>query len=51
MLQNFPKVAFSISCYFIFSLMNAPVYIDIDQGIHNGKNKVVQNEKINFVFL
>ena len=22
-----PKVAFSISCYFIFSLMNAPVYV------------------------
>ena len=26
-----PKVAFSISFYFIFSLMNALVYVDIDQ--------------------
>ena len=26
--------SFFISCYFIFSLMNALVYVDIDQGIH-----------------
>ena len=38
-------VAFFILCYFIFSLMNALVYVDIDQGIHQGKNKVAQNEK------
>ena len=25
--------------------MNAPVYVDIDQGIHKGKLKVAQNEK------
>ena len=29
-----PKIAFSISCYFIFPLMNARVYGEIDQGIH-----------------
>ena len=34
-----PKLLFPffISCYFIFSLMNALVYVDIDQGIHQGK--------------
>ena len=25
--------------------MNAPGYVDIDQGIHKGKLKVAQNEK------
>ena len=25
--------------------MNAPVYVDIDQGIHKGKLKVARNEK------
>ena len=25
--------------------MNAPVYVDIDQGIHKGKIKVARNEK------
>ena len=25
--------------------MNALVYVDIDQGIHYGKNKVARNEK------
>ena len=31
-----PRVAFSVfhSLYFIFSLMNALIYVDIDQGIH-----------------
>ena len=31
-----PKLLFPffISCYFIFPLMNALVYVDIDQGIH-----------------
>ena len=27
------------------TLVNALVYVDIDQGIHLGKNKVVRNEK------
>ena len=26
-------------------LMNALFYVNIDQGIHNGKSKVAQNEK------
>ena len=26
--------SFFISCYFIFSLMNELVYVDIDRGIH-----------------
>ena len=28
------EIAASILCYFIFSLMNALVYVDISQGIH-----------------
>ena len=31
---------FIISSNFTFSLMNALVYADIDQGIHKGKSKV-----------
>ena len=35
--------------------MNAPVYVDIDQGIHKVKLKVAQNEKqknyMGFLFL
>ena len=30
---------------FQFPLMNARVYVDIDQGIHKGKIKVALNEK------
>ena len=30
---------------YIFPLMNALVYVNIDQGIHYGKNQVAQNEK------
>ena len=36
---------FFISYNFTFSLMNALVYDDIDQGIHKGKMKVALNEK------
>ena len=34
-----PKLIFPvfISCYFIFPLINAPVDVDIDKGIHKGK--------------
>ena len=28
-----------------FYFMNALVYVNIDQGIHEGKNNVTQNEK------
>ena len=34
-----------ISCYFIFPLINAPVDVDIDKGIHKGKSTVARNEK------
>ena len=37
--------SFFISDNFEFYLMNALVYVDIDQGIHEGKMKVAQNEK------
>ena len=40
-----PSLPFFISCYFIFPLINALVYVDIGQGIHYGKNKVAWNEK------
>ena len=36
---------FSFRATFIFSLMNALVYVDIDQGIYKGKIKVALNEK------
>ena len=36
---------FSFRATFIFPLMNALVYVDIDQGIHKGKMKVALNEK------
>ena len=32
--------SFIISCNFTFVLMNALVYVDIDQGIYKGKKKV-----------
>ena len=37
--------SFFIQSIFDFYLMNAPVYVDIYQGIHKGKLKVAQNEK------
>ena len=42
-----PKQFFSFFIWsnFHFSLMNALVYVDIDQGIHKGKIKVALNEK------
>ena len=36
---------FSFCATLFFPLMNAPVYVDIDQGTHYGKNKIAQNEK------
>ena len=53
MLQNFvifytyefPNMFFPFCATLFFSLMKAAVYVDIDQGIHQGKNKVAQNEK------
>ena len=36
---------FSFRATLFFPLMNALVYVDIDQGIHKGKMKVAQNEK------
>ena len=36
---------FSFHATLYFNLMNALVYIDIDQGIHMGKSKVAQHEK------
>ena len=33
------------SPYYYIPLMNALVYVDIDQGIHKGKIKVALNEK------
>ena len=32
---------------FTFSLMNAFVFVDIEQGNHKGKSKVARNEKQN----
>ena len=37
--------SFFIQSNFHFPLMNALVYVDIDQGIHKGKMKVALNEK------
>ena len=36
---------FSFRATLSFTLMNALVYVDIDQGIHKGKMKVALNEK------
>lgn len=36
---------FSLQATFIFPIMNALVYVDIDQGINKVKMKVAQNEK------
>ena len=36
---------FSFRATFNFSLMNALVYVDIDQGIHKENMKVALNEK------
>ena len=36
---------FSFRATSYFCLMNALVYVDIDQSIHKVKNKVAQNEK------
>ena len=36
---------FSFRATLYFYLMNALVYVDIDQGIHKGKSKVARNEK------
>ena len=38
--------SFFILSNFHFSLINALVYVDIDQGIHKGKMKVAQNETV-----
>ena len=57
-LQNLPYFMYTKtqSCFFpffiynailLFSLMNALVYDDIDQGIHWRKSKVARNEKWN----
>ena len=43
--KNHVIFLFIISSNFTFSLMNALVYVCIDQGIHKGKGKVTQNEK------
>ena len=61
MLQNaFKKktrvvFSFFISSNFTFCLMNALVYVDIDQGIHKGKVKLLKmkNEKnyLGFLFI
>ena len=32
-------------CTLFFSLLNALVYVNIDQGIHKGKSNVARNEK------
>ena len=55
MLQNVPHFwntktqvvffSFFISFNLIFPLMNALVYVNIDQGIHKEKTKVARNEK------
>ena len=37
--------SFFISSNFHFPLMNVLVYVNIDQGIYNGKMKVARNEK------
>ena len=39
------KLLFSFRAILFFSLMNALVYVEIDLGIHNEKNKVARNEK------
>ena len=39
------QVVFLILCDFTFSLTNALVYVNINQGIHKWKSKVAQNEK------
>ena len=36
---------FHFMLLYFFLLMNALVYVDIDHGIHYGKNKVARNEK------
>ena len=38
-------VVFFTSSNFEFYLMNTLVYVNIDQGVHKVKLKVVQNEK------
>ena len=47
--------SFFISSNFEFYLMNALVYVDVDQGIHMEKLKVAWNEKrknyVGFLFL
>ena len=52
MLQNFlylykkkTQAVFFILSNFPFYLMNALIYVDIDQGIHKVKRKVARNEK------
>ena len=41
--RSFFRFSFRATLYFY--LMNALVYVDIDQGTHKGKSKVAQNEK------
>ena len=36
---------FSFRAILYFYLVNALVYVNIDQGIHKGKSKVARNEK------
>ena len=54
MLQNllyfmYKETYIVFSCFnssnFFFALINALVYVNIDQGIHKWKSKVAQNEK------
>ena len=44
-LDENPKLIFSFCTTLYFPLINALVYVDIDQGIHQGINKVARNEK------
>ena len=39
---------FFILCCFIFSLMNALVYVNKDQGIHYGKNEKQNKNYVGF---
>ena len=45
MLDFFETDIFNFSSIFEFYFMNVLVYVNIDQGIYNGKMKVAQNEK------
>ena len=45
------RVVFSFHATLFFPLMNTLAFVDIDQGIHLGKNKVAQNENKNYLQL